>query len=93
VWNAHILQSLLDFRKHLLPDQRQTLDESNMLIMIIQGYCNVLPVGGLGSMGQSVNLGLISRLGWKRAGARFRTRGVDDEGNCANWVEVRVLSA
>lgn len=48
-----------------------------------------MPVGGMGAMGQSVNLGLISRLGWKRAGARFRTRGVDDEGNVANFVEVR----
>ncbi len=42
-------------------------------------------------MGQSVNLGLISRLGWKRAGARFRTRGIDDEGNVANFVEVKYM--
>lgn len=34
------------------------------------------------------NLALISRLGWKRAGTRFNTRGVDDDGNCANFVEV-----
>jgi len=33
-------------------------------------------------------LSLISRLGWKRAGTRFNTRGVDDDGNCANFVEV-----
>lgn len=33
-------------------------------------------------------IGLISRLGWKRAGTRFNTRGVDDEGNVANFVEV-----
>lgn len=33
-------------------------------------------------------LALISRLGWKRAGTRFNTRGVDDDGNCANFVEV-----
>jgi synaptojanin len=34
---------------------------------------------------------LISRLGWKRAGTRFNTRGVDDDGNCANFVEVRSM--
>jgi hypothetical protein len=34
-------------------------------------------------------LSLISRLGWKRAGTRFNTRGVDDDGNCANFVEVK----
>ena len=33
---------------------------------------------------------LISRLGWKRAGTRFNTRGVDDDGNCANFVEVPI---
>jgi len=33
-------------------------------------------------------LALISRLSWKRAGTRFNTRGVDDDGNCANFVEV-----
>lgn len=35
-------------------------------------------------------LALISRLGWKRAGTRFNTRGVDDDGNTANFVEVRI---
>lgn len=33
-------------------------------------------------------VGLISRLGWKRAGTRFNTRGVDDDGHVANSVEV-----
>lgn len=37
------------------------------------------------------SLALISRLGWKRAGARFRTRGVDDEGNVANFVETETV--
>jgi hypothetical protein len=37
-------------------------------------------------------LSLISRLGWKRAGTRFNTRGVDDDGNTANFVEVRTPS-
>lgn len=36
-------------------------------------------------------IALISRLGWKRAGTRFNTRGVDDDGNCANFVEVRAF--
>ena len=37
-------------------------------------------------------LSLISRLGAKRAGTRFNTRGVDDDGNTANFVEVHHLS-
>ncbi len=35
-----------------------------------------------------VHVGLISRLGWKRAGARYKTRGIDDNGDVANFVEV-----
>lgn len=37
-------------------------------------------------------LSLISRLGWKRAGTRFNTRGIDDDGNTANFVEARYLA-
>ena len=33
-------------------------------------------------------ISLISRLSCKRAGTRFNTRGVDDDGNVANFVEV-----
>ncbi|SPO25336.1 related to phosphatidylinositol phosphate phosphatase [Ustilago trichophora] len=36
-------------------------------------------------------LALISRLSWKRAGTRFNTRGVDDDGNVANFVETETL--
>jgi hypothetical protein len=33
-------------------------------------------------------LAVISRLGAKRAGTRFLARGVDDDGNVSNFVEV-----
>lgn len=38
--------------------------------------------------GQAINLAVVSRLSWRRAGTRFNTRGVDDEGNAAAFVEV-----
>jgi synaptojanin len=34
------------------------------------------------------SVSLISRLSWKRAGTRFNARGIDDDGNVANFVEV-----
>lgn len=37
-------------------------------------------------------LSLISRMGWKRAGTRFNTRGIDDDGNTANFAEARYYS-
>ena len=39
----------------------------------------------------AATLALISRLSWKRAGTRFNTRGVDDDGNVANFVETETL--
>ncbi|KAJ1033041.1 hypothetical protein NDA16_000320 [Ustilago loliicola] len=45
-----------------------------------------------GANGRSAGtLALISRLSWKRAGTRFNTRGVDDDGNVANFVETETL--
>jgi hypothetical protein len=52
-----------------------------------QGFTNSVPIVQPRAL-QPLHLALISRLGWKRAGARFKTRGVDDQGNVANFVEV-----
>ncbi|PWZ02378.1 hypothetical protein BCV70DRAFT_198659 [Testicularia cyperi] len=39
----------------------------------------------------STTIALISRLSWKRAGTRFNTRGIDDDGNVANFVETETI--
>ena len=61
-------------------------------IFAIQGYVGVftmaLPAPPTDGAPAIATLSLISRLGWKRAGTRFNTRGVDDDGNTANFVEV-----
>ena len=63
-------------------------------ILAIQGYVGVfttsLPAPPTNGSPTIATLSLISRLSWKRAGTRFNTRGVDDDGNCANFVEVRL---
>jgi hypothetical protein len=60
--------------------------------LAIQGYVGLytipLPPNISDGKPNIGTLGLISRLGWKRAGTRFNTRGVDDDGNVANFVEV-----
>ena len=62
-------------------------------VLAIQGYVGVyniaLPAPPTNGAPTLATIALISRLGWKRAGTRFNTRGVDDDGNCANFVEVR----
>jgi hypothetical protein len=61
-------------------------------IVAIQGYVGThtiaLPAPPTNGAPTVATLTVISRLGKKRAGTRFNTRGVDDEGNCANFVEV-----
>ena len=65
-------------------------------ILAIQGYVGVftmaLPAPPTNGSPALVTLSLISRLGWKRAGTRFNTRGVDDDGHCANFVEACTAS-
>jgi synaptojanin len=63
-----------------------------MQILAIQGFVGVsttaLPAPPTNGAPVLATLSLISRLGWKRAGTRFNTRGIDDDGNTANFVEV-----
>lgn len=62
-------------------------------VLAMQGFVGVytlaLPAPPTSGAPTVATLALISRLGWKRSGTRFNTRGVDDDGNVANFVEVR----
>jgi len=42
-------------------------------------------------MGKELNLSVISRRHFKMGGTRFNSRGVDDDGNCANFVETEMI--
>ena len=92
VWNEYIVRSLLNFRERLDPHEREDLDRCQFIVLAIQGYVGIftmsLPAPPTDGSPTIATVSLISRLGWKRAGTRFNTRGVDDDGNCANFVEV-----
>ncbi|KAK7060444.1 Inositol-1,4,5-trisphosphate 5-phosphatase 1 [Paramarasmius palmivorus] len=95
VWNEYIVRCLLDFRERLDPHEREELDQCQFIILAIQGYVGVfsmaLPAPPTNGKPINATLALLSRLGWKRAGTRFNTRGVDDDGNCANFVETETV--
>ncbi|KAG6878600.1 hypothetical protein C0993_003055 [Termitomyces sp. T159_Od127] len=95
VWNEYIVRGLLDFRDRLDPSERRDLDRCQFIVLAIQGYVGVftmsLPAPPTNGAPTIVTLSLISRLGWKRAGTRFNTRGVDDDGNTANFVETETV--
>lgn len=91
VWNSYLVQPLLDFKSSLSLSARDEFDRQGFVVLAIQGYVGVYDVALAGQ--QPAVLTLVSRLGWKRAGTRFNVRGVDDEGNVANFVEVSEVVA
>ncbi|KAF7291041.1 Inositol polyphosphate phosphatase [Mycena chlorophos] len=95
IWNAFLIRSLLDFRARLDSVERREFDACQFIVLAMQGYVGVttmaLPAPPTDGKPVIVTLSLISRLGWKRAGTRFNSRGVDDDGNVANFVETETL--
>ncbi|KAI9352075.1 SacI homology domain-containing protein [Obelidium mucronatum] len=85
-WNKSMLEPLLSMRANeLSAQQRTSLDNSNMLIQVIQGFI------GTSTISSSLKLSLISRLSCKNAGTRYNARGIDDDGSCSNFVETEMI--
>ncbi|KAJ7752739.1 SacI homology domain-containing protein [Mycena maculata] len=95
IWNAFLIRSLLEFRERLDPLERDEFDTCQFIVLAIQGYVGAftlaLPAPPTDGSPTIATLSLISRLSWKRAGTRFNSRGVDDDGHTANFVETETL--
>lgn len=87
-----MIKPLVEFRSRLLPQERDALDASRILTSAIRGFCKTMTIPQSASpvkasTGMPSFLTLISRLSCRRAGTRFNSRGIDDDGNVANFVE------
>jgi hypothetical protein len=87
---------LIKFRSHLGHHDREILDSSQILTSAIRGFVHTMTVPLSSSPIRSTtsspaNLTLISRLSCRRAGTRFNARGIDDDGNVANFVETETV--
>eukprot|EP00051_Salpingoeca_urceolata_P018935 m.270120 g.270120 ORF g.270120 m.270120 type:complete len:1335 (-) comp19310_c1_seq6:32-4036(-) len=73
-WNWNMWQGL----------ERQGINCYNWLLHVIRGHVEIrcVYVGG-----RQIKIALFSRLSRERTGTRFSTRGIDDEGSAANFVE------
>ncbi|KAL6229879.1 hypothetical protein BDW75DRAFT_224124 [Aspergillus navahoensis] len=98
LWNAYMIQPLLFFRSNLSPHEKQLLDASQILTCVIRGFCGTMAIPATAnvlSSGPKAHLPsmltLISRLSSRRAGTRFNARGLDDDGNVANFVETETI--
>ncbi|KAK9894329.1 DNase I-like protein [Cystobasidium minutum MCA 4210] len=88
VWNSFLMDSLLSFRSNLEPSEKKEFDNAAFIVTIIQGFVGV---SDFTLSGNPVTLSLVSRLGSARAGTRFNARGIDDDGNVANFVETETI--
>lgn len=92
-----MIDPLTRFRSRLGGQERKALDQSRILTFAIRGYAITVTVPAYSSpiRGPRSNLPstltLISRLSCRRAGTRFNSRGIDDDGNVANFVETETV--
>ncbi|EER36740.1 SacI domain and endonuclease/exonuclease/phosphatase [Histoplasma capsulatum H143] len=97
LWNSFMIEPLLLFRSHLLEAERVTLDSCRILTTAIRGFVHTLTIPASTPLLRSSHsnlpssLTLISRLSSRRAGTRFNSRGIDDEGNVSNFVETETV--
>ena len=82
MFNFPIIGALSQF-KHLFP--------RDLIPITIFGFMKIIPA--LSLQGTSFTLSLISRRSIYRNGRRFNTRGIDQDGHVANFVETEQIVA
>ena len=88
-WNRYLLRDLTRIKENLDDGFQEDIDRTHILVLIMQGFVEIYE-RDLGN-GRILQCGVLSRLSCERAGTRFLTRGIDDEGNVANFVETEQL--
>lgn len=73
-----------------LPLRQHQVSCCDWLLKVI---CGVVAVRTVYASHKQAKACLISRIGCERAGARFHTRGVNDDGHVSNFVETEQVSA
>lgn len=86
MWNSFLMDELIHFRSNLDTYNQLILDDNRFLTTVIRGFAKTSPIGNHGD-----SLTIISKQSWKRAGTRYNTRGIDDNGNVANFVETEYI--
>jgi hypothetical protein len=88
-----MIRPLVEFRSRLGSQEKEALDLSRILTSSIRGFVKTITLPASTSpfkttrSGLPSTLTLVSRLSCRRAGTRFNARGIDDDGNVANFVE------
>lgn len=86
MWNAFMMQQLSKFRANLEPFAQAALHTSRIFTTVIRGFAKTVRLNAVGD-----TMLIVSKQLWKRAGTRFNVRGIDDNGNVANFVELELI--
>lgn len=84
MWNRFMSQGLIQFSERSSNEDKEAIEESEFLTTLIRGFASSVPVNSEGVNGI---LTVVSRQSWMRAGTRYNSRGIDDDGHVANFVE------
>ncbi|CAI5760382.1 unnamed protein product [Candida verbasci] len=85
MWNSFLMDELIQFKSNLDNHNQLIMDDNKFLTTVIRGFAKTV------SLGKSTSITIISKQSWKRAGTRYITRGIDDNGNVANFVETEFI--
>ena len=92
-----MINPLVEFRSRLAADEKELLDSSRILTSVIRGFVSTTAIPPSSSPNRGSNshitlaLSVISRLSCMRIGTRFNSRGIDDDGHVANFVETEII--
>lgn len=86
MWNSFLMEELIKFRNNLDPFAVEILNNNRFFTTVIRGFAKSV---NLGARGDTITI--VSKQSWKRAGTRFNARGIDDDGNVANFVETEFI--
>lgn len=86
MWNSFMMEGLFNYKTNIDPTVQTIFDDNRFLTTVIRGFAKTTR---LNSRGDSITI--ISKQSWKRAGTRFNARGIDDDGNVANFVETEFI--
>ena len=88
MWNSFLMEEILAYRDRLDSHTKHIVDNEGFLTTVIRGFAETF-VTYIKRL--KIELTVISKQSWKRAGTRFNARGIDDEGNVANFVETELI--
>ena len=88
IWNQHLLDPITDLASHVPAEQSNFLTNCEIFSKIAKGY--------FGSISKNISssiydVGVYTRIGKKKAGTRFISRGLDDEGNVSIYAETEIV--